>query len=560
VPLVKNVWVKLSAIGAAETKAALDAVASKARDLGQMDPVITVKAEIGGALAKLAELRFALNGIVRDTLGGVGKDGGGILGLLSKLGGTIPGLSATSGAGGWGSAAVGGGIVAALASGLAGIIPMLLAATAGVGAFAALAMPTFKTVTGAVSTLATDTAAYKTAVGDLAKDQALHKIRQDWAALTPVQTQAVKSIQSLQSVWAGLSAKFAPSFMPVFNEGLKIANTLLPMLLPFAQAAAKAIDGLLKSFEAFAKSPGFAQFRSQLLAMVGPSIRVIATGIGQIVIALGKLVLALANPDMYRAWKTLFTAIADTIQALAWAVRFSTELIVRDYHAIAVAFDFVRGVVANFAHDWAHNFDTVRHAIATAADTVMQNLVGMGRTFASWAATIWHYIMDVVHFFEGLPGQVMSALARLPAMLFQAGKNAVQSLINGLGSMLGSLGSMAASLASKVAGFFGLSPAKEGPLSGMGAPEIRGAHFAQAFAAGMDSMNSQVGAAAGRMGRAAGGGTYGAAGAYAGGGTWRFQIVGGQDAFTQFMATWLRNWVRISGGDPTMFQRKVAFR
>jgi len=175
-------------------------------------------------------------------------------------------------------------------------------------------------------------------------------------------------------------------------------------------------------------------------------------------------------------------------------------------------------------------------------------------------------IDDVVRFFEQLPGRIMSALAALPSMMFSAGVHVIRSLLDGITSMIGEVGSTMGHLASKVAGFFGLSPAKEGPLSGGGAPEIRGQHFAASFAAGMESGQAGVAAAAARLAGSAGispgGSLAGYGGAAAGGGmNITIQITpNGAGGLDQLFMQWLKGEVRTSGGDPNMFTRKVKFQ
>ena len=178
-------------------------------------------------------------------------------------------------------------------------------------------------------------------------------------------------------------------------------------------------------------------------------------------------------------------------------------------------------------------------------------------------------IFDVLlRWVGGIPGRINSALGGLPGMLFRAGVHAMESLIDGLLSMVGKLGSVMGSIASKVAGFFGLSPAKEGPLSGGGAPEIRGQHFAQDIAAGMLSRSGAVAAAAQQVAQAAavtsagsgGNAVAGGRGGY-GGAPVVLQLMpaaGGSGIDALFMK-WLQNAVRTQGGDPRMFNRKVAF-
>jgi TP901 family phage tail tape measure protein len=115
-------------------------------------------------------------------------------------------------------------------------------------------------------------------------------------------------------------------------------------------------------------------------------------------------------------------------------------------------------------------------------------------------------VSDVAGFFGRLPGMILSGLADLDAWMYNAGLHAMEKLAQGILGAVSYVGSVVSSVASKVAGFFGLSPAKEGPLSGSGAPEIRGAHFAAALAQGMRSGGPGVASSAGYLAAAVSGG------------------------------------------------------
>jgi len=90
-------------------------------------------------------------------------------------------------------------------------------------------------------------------------------------------------------------------------------------------------------------------------------------------------------------------------------------------------------------------------------------------------------------------------------LLWDAGKNLVNGLINGIKSALGGLWNTVSGIASKVRNFFPFSPAKEGPLSGEGSPEKSGAKIATMLASGMSSGMGAVRDASGGLAAAAGG-------------------------------------------------------
>lgn len=282
-PLVKTVWVKLQETGAAEVKAALDDVAARARAVGAMDPTIKVAVD-KNALASLRAMRLELRALTSsgDQEGltalaarlkalGEGTDSPkvkmsalsmelrAVEGAAQAAAGAIgPGGAAAAGGGGLLATLGGTGTAAAIAaasatalvSGLGGLIPAAAAAVVGLGAFGALAMPVF-------TQLKADITAVSTAAGAVARYQA-------WEAIPKAMWPVVQGGVLLQKVFADFAKQLDPSVLQLFGEGLKIIGTLLPQILPFAQAAATAINGLLQGFDRFAQSAGFADRKSNV--------------------------------------------------------------------------------------------------------------------------------------------------------------------------------------------------------------------------------------------------------------------------------------------------------
>src|SRR3546814_1614588 len=85
----------------------------------------------------------------------------------------------------------------------------------------------------------------------------------------------------------------------------------------------------------------------------------------------------------------------------------------------------------------------------------------------------------VVGFFSDLPGRIVRAIGSIGSLLYNAGRNVVQGLIDGIYAMLGRLASAASSMASTIRDYLPFSPAKEGPLSGLGNPEQSGRKLAE---------------------------------------------------------------------------------
>lgn len=237
------------------------------------------------------------------------------------------------------------------------------------------------------------------------------------------------------------------------------------------------------------------------------------------------------------------------------------------WHDIASIFDTVR-------HAIARGFDFITHAASTAFNWVKAHwplilaiLTGPIGLAVYFIVSHWQKILDgaknminaVVSFFKGLPGRILSGLGNIGSLLFNAGKNVIQGLINGISSMIGGVTHAIGSVVSEITSHLPFSPAKKGPLSGRGSPDQAGKRIAQMLGQGMSSGLPSVTAAAARLagGASVGGGAGGAGGG--GGGTLTLRIQGGGTGLDALFMTWLKQAVRTQGGDPNMFQRKVAF-
>jgi len=96
---------------------------------------------------------------------------------------------------------------------------------------------------------------------------------------------------------------------------------------------------------------------------------------------------------------------------------------------------------------------------------------------------------------RGLPGRIRRALGNLGSLLWGAGRNVISGLIRGITSKLGDIGGAMGRITQKIRDHLPFSPAKEGPLSGSGSPDIAGAKIGAMIAAGVTSSRGRVAAA-----------------------------------------------------------------
>jgi len=89
-----------------------------------------------------------------------------------------------------------------------------------------------------------------------------------------------------------------------------------------------------------------------------------------------------------------------------------------------------------------------------------------------------------------LPSRIVRGLGKIGDLLLNAGKSIIRGLVRGIKSMASAPVDAVKGIVGKVRDFLPFSPAKEGPLSGRGSPEIAGATLVEMIA---DGMQSEVG-------------------------------------------------------------------
>jgi hypothetical protein len=577
----------------ADAAAKLDRLAAKLDDLDhrtanpkiRMTGALRAEADIHAveaALDKLnrkageveaeVETKGGSQGILGRLLMGSGSEGGGGAGGLASLG--EGGLTSP-----YGLAAIAAGITALLPE-LAGIVSGFAAAGTGAGAFYLLAHPAISALETDYTNLSSAQTAYQKAQNVYAADpttanaKALQTARDSLKAVQMSMSQdaggAAAGLTQLRQEYGKLTTAFAPDVFKVFNAGLKVANTLLPDIMPFAKTFADVLDRLLGQAGKFVASTGFQDWLKQFHSLEGPATTAIGKGLGEVMVQLGKLLTVMSAKDVVNAINIAFSILSGTIDGLrhvveaimrAWDV--TSKTVARDAREVATSFDALRHDIADFAHDVAAHFDEVRHDIADFAHDTAAHFDESRHDIAQWADDIRHDTDDVVTFFKRLPGDIMSALSSLGSLMFRAGVNAIKGLLDGMQSMIGGAVSTVEGwghdLVNALGSPFGIHFSEPSEATQM----IKaGQNVALGLAAGMLAGNGSVAAAARQLASSAAiSPSAGTGPAVAGGGQFTLQITpgtGGSGLEQQFW-TWLKNGVRSQGGDPRIFNKKVSF-
>ena len=206
--------------------------------------------------------------------------------------------------------------------------------------------------------------------------------------------------------------------------------------------------------------------------------------------------------------------------------------------------DVVR--IAGVAFDWVKShfklLATVLLGIATGGlGLVVAAVVSHFTAIRTGAVRL---VTDVTGWFRRLPGMILSAVGNLGSLLLRAGENLIMGLVHGIESVAMAPVHAVEGIVGDIRNLLPFSPAKKGPLSGGGSPDIAGRKIGLMLAGGIRQSSPMVAAAATAMAGAAavhGGGTAGA------GGQMTLTIRGEGDDLVKAIVKALRYEIRTSG-------------
>jgi hypothetical protein len=498
--------------------------------IGATSAIDDYRARLHALATDLEDLDTESAGVARDLEGIVGGGSGGrgsgaLTGILNFFAGGGEGGEASVGAllGNVGALAAGMLIVAPAIAGvvveLGGLVGAAIAAGAGVGALAALAVPSLEKIVSSYTSVSQAQAAYRAAV-QLERDDpsktnleavatAAAKLKIAYADVPAAVRPALKSLDDLKTEYSSMVKAFEPDAFRIFNDGLKVADDLLPALEPLAKGAAGAVEGLLTSLDKAIRivpggverlghlfggvspgsgSGGFQEFIGFLSRISPAVITTIGTDLGKLAGDFAKIMESFSKQDYINAVNVAFGALSFTLGGLARmahnAMNFWDQISAGAKSAHNW-FDTARHAVdeftidfndamksagrneANWANDTRRDFDDARHAVANAWDGIRHDISSatdeintdvsrFGSRVESDIVSAGHQIeaawdrswSAVVSYTRSIPGRILGALGNIGSLLFGAGERLVEGLINGVRSEVGALIGSVESMAS----------------------------------------------------------------------------------------------------------------
>jgi TP901 family phage tail tape measure protein len=250
------------------------------------------------------------------------------------------------------------------------------------------------------------------------------------------------SIEQMKGSMETLAIELGEILIPIIRKVvdhltglLNIFINMSPGMQKFVVIAASITSGLLLSFYAFVKiSKAVREFTAAVkllnLAFLSNPVVLIVAGIVALGVALYE---AYKHSETFRnivnaVGRALKTAFLDTVHALVAAWDAFVHALDNVWHAMKVTFDFIVkwGPIALAA---IFPLVGIPLLIAQHWRSILSFFKSLGGDIADVFTDIYHAILG---WFEKLPGYIMSALAALPGLLYQASVVAIGSLIVGL--------------------------------------------------------------------------------------------------------------------------------
>ena len=180
-----------------------------------------------------------------------------------------------------------------------------------------------------------------------------------------------------------------------------------------------------------------------------------------------------------------------------------------------VAFDIIKAALKVLYEVWKVVWGLIKDAVKLVWDAIkgivtfgmhlILNIIGIvldlitghwGKAWADLKKLASQALHDVWSFIKNFFSDAGS-------LLYDAGRNIINGLINGIKDMIGGIGNAIGDVVTEIKDHLPWSPAKKGPLSGSGSPEIGGRNIGRQVASGLFSSVPWVAAAAEHMAGAA---------------------------------------------------------
>lgn len=276
--------------------------------------------------------------------------------------------------------------------------------------------------------------------------------------------------EKMSVAWANLKEQIGTALLPVID---KFATTMTTKVVPSLSVAIAFLQknpGVIYGFAAAVGALAVAFVAAQIAAFAIP-------------LAIAALVAGIVYA--YTKFQTFRDIVNGTFMFLKTIVSTVLPYVVGFFKGqLDVFLGVVKVFTSLFKGDWKGVWDGIKQIVRGTLSSVKALMSGgfaalkaivraLGGALLSLAKAAFGKLRDgavsgvrnLVSYVKNLPGRIKGALGDLGSMLYNAGRDLIAGLINGIKSKIGDVGSAMKGIAGKVKGFLPGSPVKEGPLT-----------------------------------------------------------------------------------------------
>ena len=231
----------------------------------------------------------------------------------------------------------------------------------------------------------------------------------------------------------------------------------------------------------------------EMFAAIGPYIPTLAEGVAEFIRAVMPAVVegVKASGPILEAFANNMGPLGESFAVFLNLIVESMPAAVQAINVIAEVIGFTMRAAGVLVFVLSATFSSIYSLVTWVMDAARGAWETVSKIFTTGGATVKErveaFVGAVIKLFHGLPGRITDALGNLGGLLYRAGRNVVQGLINGIRDMFGSLRGAASSMAQVIRDHLPFSPARTGPLSGSGNPYYSGRSIVDLLASGVTS-------------------------------------------------------------------------
>lgn len=308
---------------------------------------------------------------------------------------------------------------------------------------------------------------------------------------------------------------FGPGFVAFLSGLIEMVDAALPFLTSLGEIITGNLMSLGVMFSDIAKDPAFQlwlddmrntlestfELLGQIIAFLGVFMAQLNASGGQALIdslvnAVGLLSFFFASGVGQKAMEGLVDIAIISIKAftgfiIILASIFALLEVIGEYFKNDFIPNLVTGLLAigDGIINIGQFFWWLLTKIVEFYNNATRTVSGVGKsvadTFIRMRAAVIAAVVQILTQIISIRGRILAAVAGFGSLLFNAGRNIILGLVNGIKSLFNYLVSTMGWLAQTVRSYWPFSPAKTGPLSGRGDPKFAGQKIIQRIAEGM---------------------------------------------------------------------------